>query len=135
MNSQSDFPEELLLHEPDRSRRLVQEFYEQYHETARTRDAAYERKGRHDETKAAFFRKALAARSHDGQSIGLDVGCRGGVMIRLVGLIRWIGVDIDEKALAIARAGGIPCTQMDFTTQLGFRADSFDAVRDRKSVV
>ncbi|HXM73637.1 MAG TPA: class I SAM-dependent methyltransferase [Chthoniobacterales bacterium] len=128
MNSPPDFPEELLLHEPDRSRRLIREFYEQYHETARSRDAAYERKGRHDETKAAFFRKALAAHSHNGRSIGVDVGCRGGVMIKLVGLIRWIGVDIDEKALAVARAAGIPCAQMDFTSALGFRDESFDAV-------
>jgi SAM-dependent methyltransferase len=128
VNSQSDFPEELLLREPDRSRRLIREFYEQYHEAARTRDAAYERKGRHDETKAAFFRKALETHRHDEESLGLDVGCRGGVMIKLVGVIRWIGVDIDEKALAVARAAGIPCAQMDFTTALGFRDESFDAV-------
>jgi SAM-dependent methyltransferase len=128
VNAPPEFPEELLLHEPDRSRRLIREFYEQYHEAARTRDAAYERKGRHDETKAAFFREALEAHRHDGQSIGLDVGCRGGVMIKLVGGIQWVGVDIDDRALAVARAAGIPCAQMDFTSALGFREESFDAV-------
>lgn len=125
---EQNFPEELLLHEPDRGRRLIREFYEQYHEGKRSPEAAGQRKGRHDETKAAFYRKHLQARGHDTRSLGVDVGCRVGGMINLVGTIGWIGIDIDPHALAVARKAGIPCTEMDFTSGLGFRDESFDAL-------
>ena len=128
MEHQPNFPEELLLHEPDRGGRLIQEFYEQYHEGKRSAEAAAQRKGRHDDVKAAFYRKHLQARSHDSQSIGLDVGCRVGGMIKLVRTIRWLGVDIDPQALAVTRKAGIPCAEMDFTSSLGFRDESVDAV-------
>jgi len=128
MEHQPNFPEELLLHEPGRGGRLIQEFYEQYHEGKRSAEAASQRKGRHDDVKAAFYRKHLQARSHDSRSIGLDVGCRVGGMIKLVGTIHWLGVDIDPQALAVTRKAGIPCTEMDFTSSLGFRDESVDAI-------
>jgi ubiquinone/menaquinone biosynthesis C-methylase UbiE len=129
MEHQPNFPEELLLHESDRGRRLIREFYEQYHEGKTTsKKPGYRIKGKYDEMKGAFYRKCLEKHGHDRRSLGLDVGCRGGVMISLVDVVSWIGVDADENALAVARANGIPCAEMDFTTGIHFRDESFDAV-------
>jgi SAM-dependent methyltransferase len=126
---QPDFPEELLLHEPGRSRRLVREFYEQYHaKKSAHQGRGYLRKEKYDLVKSAFYRRYLEAHHHGEQSVGLDVGCRGGVIIRLVGLVRWIGVDIDQNALNVARGQGIPCMEMDFTFDIPFRDECFDAV-------
>jgi SAM-dependent methyltransferase len=58
----------------------------------------------------------------------LDVGCRSGNLIQLVGLITWFGVDINPKALQVARQSGIPCVEMDFTTGIAVRDESFDVV-------
>jgi SAM-dependent methyltransferase len=127
--SQPDFPEELLLHEPDRGRRLVREFYEQYHKKKSAyQGRGYLRKEKYDVAKADFYRRHLEAHHQGVQSIGLDAGCRGGVIIGLVDLIRWVGVDIDQNALSVARRAGIPCMEMDFTFDLPFRGQSFDAV-------
>lgn len=129
MQELTDFPDALLLDEPGRGRRLIAEFYEQYHEKAGASKATgYKWKGKYDETKAAFYRRCLEKKGHGTQSLGLDVGCRGGVIIRLVGIIKWIGIDLDRNALAVAREAGIACREMDFTSDLGFRDESFDAV-------
>ncbi|MEY2531465.1 MAG: hypothetical protein QOI96_1550 [Verrucomicrobiota bacterium] len=128
MSAENRFPEELLLHEPNRGARLIREFYEQYHDVTQIPDY-YTKYGRqHEEIKAAFYRQWLKRNGHDERSLGLDVGCRGGVMIKLVGLIRWIGVDIDHAALEVARCSGISCAEMDFTSEIGFHDDSFDFV-------
>lgn len=124
MNAGSEFPKELLLEEPNRGARLVREFYEQYHQKTNYSGV----RGQHREVKAEFYRRKLAAQGHDQRSRGLDVGCRGGGMVKLVGLINWVGVDIDEKALRVARDSGIACAVMDFTSQIGFKDESFDAV-------
>ncbi|MFN2508147.1 MAG: class I SAM-dependent methyltransferase [Chthoniobacterales bacterium] len=124
MQTRSSFPNELLLNEPNRGARLVREFYEQYHQKT-----DYTGLGRqHREVKAEFYRQKLRGHGHDERSRGLEVGCRGGLMIKLVGLIDWIGVDIDENALEVARDSGIPCAVMDFTSQIGFKDESFDVV-------
>ena len=129
MQDQPRFPDELLLREPVRGRRLIQEFYEQYHEKRTTpKKLGHRGKGKFDEIKAAFFRKCLEARGQGSSRLGLDVGCRAGVMIKLVGVIDWIGVDIDRNALAVARESGIPCMETDFTSAIQFRDESFDAV-------
>jgi SAM-dependent methyltransferase len=49
-------------------------------------------------------------------------------MINLVDLIRWVGVDVSSAALEVARASGIPCAEIDFTSAIGFRDESFDVV-------
>lgn len=124
-----EFPKELLLNEPNRGARLIREFYEQYHEPARQRGNYSGVGGRqHEEIKAAFYRRWLAELGHGPESLGLDVGCRGGVLIKLVGLVKWIGVDIDQAALEAARGAGVPCAAMDITAEIGFRDNSFDAV-------
>ena len=46
----------------------------------------------------------------------------------MVGLIRWIGVDIDDAALEVARKAGLACAEMDFTSAINFQNASFDAV-------
>src|SRR6266699_1381259 len=51
------------------------------------------------------------------------------VLTKMVGLIRWIGVDIDAAAAAVEAARErIACAEMDFTAGIGFRDESFDAV-------
>ena len=120
------FPDALLLNEPDRGARLIREFYEQYGES---QPAGYQSWGRqHEETKSAFYRQQLEANGLGARSLGVDVGCQGGVLIKLVNLIDWIGVDIDERALQTARETGVRCREMDFTSAIGFRDESFDAV-------
>ncbi len=127
MSAEDRFPEELLLNEPNRGRRLVQEFYQQYGNT-RQNPAYYTTIGtQHEEIKRAFYRRWLEVNGQDRQNLGLDVGCRGGVLTKMVGLIRWIGVDIDPAAVEAARER-IACAEMDFTAGIGFRDESFDAV-------
>src|SRR5437868_13537422 len=129
MQNAPRFPEELLLHEADRGRRLISEFYEQYEARPQSsKTKPYKAKSKQDPIKAAFYRKNLQARSHDQNSFGLDVGCRGGVMIELVNLINWIGIDLDRNALTVARESGIACQEMDFTSSIDFRENSFDVV-------
>jgi SAM-dependent methyltransferase len=118
------FDEELLLNEPGRGARLVQEFYEQYHETSSYKGWG----GQHEKIKSAFYRRCLEGNHHDERSMGLDVGCRGGILIKLVGLIRWFGVDINPRALQVARQSGIPCAEMDFTAGIAVRDESFDVL-------
>ena len=95
MSAEDRFPEELLLNEPNRGRRLVQEFCQQYAST-RQKPAYYTTMGtQHEEIKRTFYRRWLEVNGHDRQNLGLDVGCRGGVLTKMVGLIRWIGVEND----------------------------------------
>jgi len=128
MSEEDKFPAELFLNEPNRGARLIREFYEQYHEGKRNRSRYTKRGLQHEEIKAAFYREALDLQNHNEQSLGLDVGCRGGVLIKLVGLITWLGVDIDAEALKVARESGIRCAEMDFTAEIGLRDESFDTV-------
>jgi SAM-dependent methyltransferase len=128
MSDEIRFPDELMLNEPNRGARLIQEFYEQYHEPKRERGHYGKHGTQHEEIKSAFYRRWLESNSHDHQSLGLDVGCRSGVLIKMVGVIRWVGVDVDRAALEIARESGIPCAEVDFTAELGFKNESFDAV-------
>jgi len=126
MDAANRFPDELLLDEPHRRSRLIGEFYEQYGEA---RPQGYYSWGhQHEETKAAFYRKCLERNGHDERSFGVDVGCQGGVLINMVDLIRWVGVDIDKLALEAAREAGVACREMDFTSAINFRDESFDAV-------
>ncbi len=127
MSAEDRFPEELLLNEPNRGRRLVQEFYQQYGNT-RQNPAYYTTIGtQHEEIKRAFYRRLLEVNGHDRQNLGLDMGCRGGVLTKMVGLIRWIGVGIDAAEVEAARER-IACAEMDFTAGIGFPDESFDAV-------
>lgn len=125
MNAKDGFPEDLLLNEPDRGVRLIREFYEQYNEGK----PSYGGWGyQHEEIKAPFYRAQLEANGHDERSLGVDIGCQGGVLIKFVDLIQWVGVDIDKLALQTAREAGIACREMEFTSAIGFRDESFDAV-------
>ena len=123
MNADNKFPDELLLNEPERRARLIREFYEQYGE-ARPR-GYYAWGHQHEETKAAFYRKNLEANGQDKRSLGVDVGCQGGVLINMVNLISWVGVDIDQLALQAARDAGVASHEMDFTSAINFRDGGF----------
>lgn len=121
-------PDDLMLDEPQRGARLIREFYERYHERL-SEDGLYgEVDAPYDARQADFFRRALSAHGHGEGSLGLDVGCRGGGMIRAVGMIRWMGADADRKALEVARGTGIPCAEMDFTAAINFRDETLDVV-------
>lgn len=124
MSARTEFDQDLILDEPDRAARLIGEFYARYHE----RGCCGTRRRQHEETKADFFRKCLEANSHNERSLGLDVGCRSGLLIKLVGLIKWCGIDIDSAAVQTARDSGIPCAEMDFTAQIGMKDGKFDVV-------
>ena len=128
MSGDNRFPEELLLNEPDRGRRLIREFYQDYADITKTPNYYTKIFPEHETTKTAFYRRSLERNGHNQRSLGLDVGCRGGVLIKLVGLITWLGVDIDAEALKVARESGIPCAEMDFSAEIGLRDESFDAV-------
>ena len=126
MSAENAFPNELLLDEPDRRARLIREFYEQYGES---RPKGYYAWGhQHEEAKTGFYREKLAALGHGQESLGVDIGCQGGVLINFVNLIRWVGVDIDKLALQAAREAGVACHEMDFTSAINFRDESFDVV-------
>src|SRR3954454_15242796 len=123
MSAEKAFPNELLLNEPDRRARLIREFYEQYGES---RPKGYYSWGhQHEEAKTGFYREKLATLGHGEQSLGVDIGCQGGVLINFVNLIRWVGVDIDKLALQVAREAGVACHEMDFTSAINFRDESF----------
>lgn len=124
MDWQTEFEDKFLLRESDRSDRLIREFYQQYDETSSYKSWG----GQHEEIKAGFYRKCLEKNHHDERSLGLDVGCRGGALIRLVGVIRWFGVDINPTALKVARGFGIPCVEMNCTSAISICDESFDAV-------
>ena len=126
MNGGDTFPDELLLDRPGRGTRLIQEFYEKYGESRPTGYYAWGRQ--HEEAKTAFYRKCIEANGHDNGSLGVDIGCQGGVLINFVNLIRWIGVDIDQLALEAARKAGVVCHEMDFTSAINFRDESLDVV-------
>ena len=128
MSGENRFPEELLLNEPDRGHRLIREFYKHYADITKTPNYYTEIGPQHETTKTAFYRRWLERNGHDQRSLGLDVGCRGGVLAGMVGLIRWIGVDIDDAALEVAREAGLACAEMDFTSAINFQNASFDAV-------
>jgi SAM-dependent methyltransferase len=126
MSAANQFPEELLLHEPERRAGLIAEFYQQYGE-ARPR-GYYAWGHQHEEAKTTFFRERLAVLGHTAESFGIDIGCQGGVLINMTNLIRWIGVDIDRLALETAREHGVTCREMDFTSAIDLRDGSFDVV-------
>lgn len=128
MDGGNRFPEELLLNEPDRGHRLIQEFYQNYADIARTPDYYMAIRGQHEKIKTTFYRRWLERSGHDQRSLGLDLGCRGGVLVGMVGLIRWIGVDIDNVALEVAREAGLPCVEMDFASAINFQSASFGVV-------
>ena len=126
MSAETHFPDELLLKEPERRARLIREFYEQYGES---RPEGYYAWGhQHEEAKTAFYRQNLEALGHDARSLGVDIGCQGGVLINFVNVIHWVGVDIDKLALEAARANGVACHEMDFTSAIDFHEQSFDVV-------
>src|SRR4051794_28705139 len=104
MSVRVEFDPDLILDEPERGARLIGEFYAEYHE----KGCCGSRRRQHEEIKAAFYRKCLATHNHSERSLGLDVGCRGGLLIKLVSLIRWCGIDIDAGAVQAARDAGIP---------------------------
>jgi 2-polyprenyl-3-methyl-5-hydroxy-6-metoxy-1,4-benzoquinol methylase len=122
--------EQLRMNRPERRLALVQEFYEQHHRQNRDITQAKD-----DKKKAAFFNEQFAdfvrRRSAEGAAelMGMDLGCRGGAMTRqLCPQIRWHGVDIDRNAIQLANESGIPCCEMEITTAIDFRDQSFDVV-------
>jgi SAM-dependent methyltransferase len=82
------------------------------------------------------FVDELADRLPDGAR-ALDLGCGNGAKTsRLAGRFELTGVDISERQLELARAGapGASFFQADFT-EVGLRAESFDAVTALYSIV
>jgi len=126
MKGEDKFPEEMVLNAPERRAGLIGEFYQQYGEA---RPQGYYAWGhQHEETKTTFFRERLAALGHTSESLGVDIGCQGGVLINMTNLIRWVGVDVDRLALEAAREHGVICREMDFTSAIDFRDAGFDVV-------
>jgi SAM-dependent methyltransferase len=126
MKPDQKFPDELLLRETERRGRLIREFYEQYGES---RPQGYYAWGhQHEQKKTTFYRQNLEGLGHGERSLGVDIGCQGGVLINFVDLVRWVGVDIDKRALEAAREAGVACHEMDFTSAIDFRDESFDVV-------
>ena len=116
------FPANLLLNESDRNTTLLREFYEQHHER---RNYA---KAQHEQIKAAMFRQYLEANLNDQEFLGVDLGCRGGALTSKLGVINWIGCDVDRKAVEKANALGIPSVEMNIAIGVGFVSDAFNAV-------
>src|SRR3954465_11230507 len=111
MSAENTFPNELLLNEPDRRARLIREFYEQYGES---RPKGYYSWGhQHEEAKTGFYREKLAALGHDEQSLGVDIGCQGGVLINFVNLIRWVGADLEKPPLHAPPDARAPGDEVD----------------------
>ena len=118
----AEFPAEVLLDEPDRNTALLRDFYEQHHERRNYG------KAQHEQLKGAMFREYLEAHLNDPANLGVDLGCRGGALTSKLGLIRWIGVDVDSKAVALANKAGVPTIEMNLAIGIGLKSDTFDAV-------
>lgn len=122
---QREFPTHLLMHREMRSGELVQEFYETHH--AEQRDIL---KAKDAEKKLRFFLRKL--REHGAENsikLAVDLGCRGGSMTRqLIPKGAWVGVDLDRKAVELARTQGIPCIELNIMSAIDFADESFDAV-------
>lgn len=117
-----EFPNELILNDPEWNTKLLREFYEQHHERRNYG------KAQHEQRKAEVFRDYLEQHLNDPDRIGVDVGCRGGALTSKLGNIRWIGADVDSRAVALANAAGIACVEMNFAIGINFASDAFDAV-------
>ena len=122
--------EQLRLNQPERRLALVQEYYEQHHRQNRDITQAKD-----DQKKVVFFNEQLEdfvrQREVSGSAAltGMDLGCRGGALTRqLCPRIQWSGVDIDRNAVKLANANGIPCCEMEITTAIDFKDQSFDVV-------
>lgn len=112
----------LLLNRPERKKELLQAYYEQHHER-RSYDAFK------DEKKIRFFRQKIAELVRDSNSAAIDLGCRGGALTQhLQDQARWYGIDIDRHAIARANEVGIPCIEMDISSALDLKEESFDIV-------
>jgi SAM-dependent methyltransferase len=101
---------------------LIAAFYEAHHQN---RDIG---QAKDDQKKLRFFMSCL---ERDGihLELGLDLGCRGAVLTQeLKKFGNWVGVDIDRNAIQMANQRGIPCVQMDISTAIDFKSNSFDAV-------
>ena len=116
------FPSNLLLDETGRGQALLRDFYGQHHERRNYGKAQHERE------KAGFFTRYLLGTLAGPDSLGVDLGCRGGALTRRVGAISWVGVDVDAVAVGIANASGVPCIEMDIGIGIDFQDDAFDAV-------
>lgn len=122
MSEENLFPEHLLLNQPGRRQKLIQTFYEAHHKNRNLEQA------KDDEKKLAFFLRSIV--DHQVKiGLGIDIGCRGGVLTRRLSEHgRWVGLDIDRNAIAMANAAGIPCAEMDVSTAIDLVDDCADAV-------
>ncbi len=114
--------EQLRLNQPGRKSELLQWFYEKHHESRNYGEA------KDDGKKIEFFKRML---DESGCRVerGVDLGCRAGALtVQMATHGSWVGVDIDEKALALAREKGLECLHSDFSIAIDFRDDSFDGV-------
>ena len=116
------FPADLLLDQPYRGQSLLRAFYQQHHERRNYKTA------QHAEQKAAFFGRYVRDTLAPRNALGVDLGCRGGALTRRLGDMRWVGVDVDGVAVALANAAGVPCVEMDIGIGIHFKDASFDAV-------
>jgi SAM-dependent methyltransferase len=122
MQTDSIFPENIRLNQPERRQQLVQEFYEAHHQN---RDIG---QAKDDEKKLRFFAESLQKQGAQIR-LGIDLGCRGGAITsHLTKFGNWIGVDIDRNAISLANQRGIPCVEMDITTAIDLQSNSVDAV-------
>jgi SAM-dependent methyltransferase len=121
--TEQQFPRRLRLYDPNRHSLLIQEYYEQHH------DNRCLSLSKDDEKKVSFFKEFLMSHPPKIGSIGIDLGCRGGIITKqLKNYLFWVGVDIDRDAIQLANDNGIPCIEMNFSIAIDIVDKAFDIV-------
>lgn len=116
------FSDKILSTDHNRSSQLVQEYYELHHENRDIESA------KDMDKKAVFYKEKLAELGYDQSSEGVDIGCRAGVLIKMVEQINWCGIDIDRNALDSAQKKGISTQEMDVSIGMNLKDNSFDVI-------
>lgn len=102
---------------------LLSQYYQNHH---RIRDLSLAKDGA---VKEAFYRKEVQNHFKHNDLIGMDLGCRWGILTKaLDDLAQWHGIDIDEKAVEKALENGLSARQMDISINIDFKDSCFDIV-------
>jgi len=119
----NEFPEALIEIDPDRSKKLLGRYYQNHHQNRSYNNA------KDDAKKADFFNHAIEIKFLKSDHVcGLDLGCRGGALTEMVKGVAWHGIDVDPKAVEVAKRRGIPCREADFSLGLDLKSSAFDVV-------
>jgi len=120
-------PEEYLLNpDKDRRQRLMSQYYRHHHQNRNVNEV------KDNEDKILFFKEKISEwkRRHNlTHVVGVDLGCRSATFTtQLAGYASWVGVDIDDNAIAEARMKGILCNQMDISVNIDLTSAAFNIV-------